>query len=1119
MRKHKARRRKSRHSQNWTLFYANARGITSKKTSIIEIFGEVKPQLGFFTETMLKCSNGFNIDGYTFCGRSRDKKSCGGVGILVSNEIQNVVTPHETLRDIELTWVSIRRRGLKPIFMGVYYGKQETRNTRNEMLIEMDKLSEEIHEKKNEGEVILLMDGNGKIGLLDEEISRNGSLLLDVFNECELNIMNKSEKCQGKITRVNRRYPEQKSAIDFLVVTEDVEQQIQSVTIDEEGDYLLKGSSASDHNSFLVNLNLKEVDTRQREKLVRWRLNAPVEKWVEFRDELSNKSQTCLDVMEASNKNIEYTYQKWKQTIEGCAHETIGKTTTKKGSGPPESFVVRSIRAEKKRAKKVFENEVNYEEKNALKMVYIKKQQELRSQIEYEHMAKIEEKFASMSRQGKNGFWSEVKRVKKDYSSEWTSIKDEDGKRVLDPDRQKEIMAKYYSNLYSFDESLEKHWYHDYVKKKYQEFENNRDYEEQWYNEVPSKETIGEIVQAKKNKKATTDFPNEILKRGGDELIDCLYPVITNFWQNEIAPKEWNLGLISSIYKGKGDREKLQFHRGITVSSAVSMILEEAICQRMVKLIPFTQAQGGGKKGTSTRDHVFLLRGAMTYAMKNKWQMFITYYDVTKAYDRADIEDMLVTTWEHGLKGKLWRLMKALNTNLTAKIKTRHGLTEEISRIAGGKQGGKNFGFLFAKMMDVMAEEMEKDPIFGVKFEELVIALLEWVDDVATFAIGSEQQKQTMAHVNDFAVRHKLKWGKEKCKVMEVGNGGYVNKEWDLGKMKIDSCTDYKYLGDWIMRNGSNKKNLEEREGKVMAATRKIISLCGTEVIKNIQMRALLKLHETCTVPMLLSNCETWILKKGEREHLQKTELWALKKILNVPITTPTPAIWYITGYLLTPILIDKKQLLYLKTLLDRPERDWTKRMLLVLRNNGIGWAAQMDNLLEKYSLEGDWKKIAEMTVGSWKAAVVMSTEEVNKQTLLQMCQGREKEKTKTVFVAKKLKSVEYKRSPHEGILNSTKSRARVTIMGLFGMLKCANNYKSGQGGNECRTCEEVDDENHRINHCSRFGELNLYYSPIKFDFDCIFLDDMDSVSRAVEVVDHLWNLENGKNDMRCSAE
>ena len=83
--------------------------------------------------------------------------------------------------------------------------------------------------------------------------------------------------------------------------------------------------------------------------------------------------------------------------------------------------------------------------------------------------------------------------------------------------------------------------------------------------------------------------------------------------------------------------------------------------------------------------------------------MYVTFYDVAKAYDRADVEDMLVTAWEHGVKGKLWRLMKSLNTNLTARIKLRHGMTRKIERKAGGKQGGKNFGFLFAKMMDVLA--------------------------------------------------------------------------------------------------------------------------------------------------------------------------------------------------------------------------------------------------------------------------------------------------------------------------------------------------------------------------------------------------------------------------------
>ena len=142
-------KRRSRHTENWTLLYANARGIASKKLSIIEILGDLKPHLVFFTETMLKFSNGFRVDGYSFCGRSRDKKSCGGVGILVSEEIKSIVTPHETLRDIELLWISIRRKNMEPVFMGVYYGKQETRNNRKEMLEEMDKLSEEIQEKKN----------------------------------------------------------------------------------------------------------------------------------------------------------------------------------------------------------------------------------------------------------------------------------------------------------------------------------------------------------------------------------------------------------------------------------------------------------------------------------------------------------------------------------------------------------------------------------------------------------------------------------------------------------------------------------------------------------------------------------------------------------------------------------------------------------------------------------------------------------------------------------------------------------------------------------------------------------------------------------------------------------
>ena len=76
-------------------------------------------------------------------------------------------------------------------------------------------------------------------------------------------------------------------------------------------------------------------------------------------------------------------------------------------------------------------------------------------QIEYEHNDAISKKFSSMVDQGKNGFWKEVKRSKRDKMSEWISIKDTNGDRILDPERQKERIASYYEDLYSFDPNLE----------------------------------------------------------------------------------------------------------------------------------------------------------------------------------------------------------------------------------------------------------------------------------------------------------------------------------------------------------------------------------------------------------------------------------------------------------------------------------------------------------------------------------------------------------------------------------------------------------------------------------------------------------------------------------------
>ena len=120
-------RNKKANAENWQIIYANVRGLKSKLSSLAAILSEKQPQLCLMTETQLRSNTGVNIPGYTFFGRKRENKNGGGVGILVRNDIRQHTAAHYSDHDLEILWVSIRRRKKCPLMIGTYYGKQESR--------------------------------------------------------------------------------------------------------------------------------------------------------------------------------------------------------------------------------------------------------------------------------------------------------------------------------------------------------------------------------------------------------------------------------------------------------------------------------------------------------------------------------------------------------------------------------------------------------------------------------------------------------------------------------------------------------------------------------------------------------------------------------------------------------------------------------------------------------------------------------------------------------------------------------------------------------------------------------------------------------------------------------
>ena len=180
--------------------------MKSKITSLTEILEEKNPHIFLIAETLLRTDTGIHVKNYTFYGRKREGKSGGGVGILVRNDLRLNTAPHISSHDIEIMWVSVRRKQMPPLMVGIYYGIQECRVTKSEIENEMQLLNEEIEEMEKDGNIMLAMDANAKIGLLGEEISRNGHALLQTFENTNLSLMNSSSKCKGKTPRMIMKY-------------------------------------------------------------------------------------------------------------------------------------------------------------------------------------------------------------------------------------------------------------------------------------------------------------------------------------------------------------------------------------------------------------------------------------------------------------------------------------------------------------------------------------------------------------------------------------------------------------------------------------------------------------------------------------------------------------------------------------------------------------------------------------------------------------------------------------------------------------------------------------------------------------------------------------------------
>ena len=194
------------------------------------------------------------------------------------------------------------------------------------------------------------------------------------------------------------------------------------------------------------------------------------------------------------------------------------------------------------------------------------------------------------------------------------------------------------------------------------------------------------------------------------------------------------------------------------------------------------------------------------------------------------------------------------------------------------------------------------------------IKTLEFVDDIADANDGSSQAITSHKIITDIIERKRLKLSIDKCKLLRINDGkSDVNSLTVYGEsMKVEET--FKYLGDTFNSKGNNVALCKHRVDKPMGSIIEIISLCKETNFGKHQIFTMMVMYQSVLLPRLIYNCESWSnLTHKDISNLQGAQLNFLRRVMEVPKSTPTAALFLELDILPIQYEIEKRQAVFLK--------------------------------------------------------------------------------------------------------------------------------------------------------------------------------------------------------------
>ena len=397
-------------------------------------------------------------------------------------------------------------------------------------------------------------------------------------------------------------------------------------------------------------------------------------------------------------------------------------------------------------------------------------------------------------------------------------------------------------------------------------------------------------------------------------------------YSENLVPTQWKSGMVTSIYKGKGQRGHPKNDRGITISSNILKIMEKIVKNKISDKIFISEYQGGGRKNIGTRDHIVVLSSLIEKHKKNKVPLHMVFLDVEKAFDKAWFDGILHLLMERGLDQKNTSYLKELNRGYHVSIKTPHGVTKLVSCEDVLKQGSVLSPIQFGMSTDEIANQLEKADLGAVLGERKIPCTL-WVDDIQCANLNYCDAQKSVDIISDTADKYKTKFGMNKTNHVIIGKDHEPTRNLILKGEIIEKVQTFKHLGINHCNDGNLNYHITKVESKVKTVTTKIMQLASDENLRNVENITTIKLIDNTINSILVYGTQAMILRKKDLNKLDSTQYNAVRNLFALPWATPkklllneldiTPMSTLIVGKRLEYLIKIKKEQEKIKSQLD----------------------------------------------------------------------------------------------------------------------------------------------------------------------------------------------------------